>query len=164
MPFEQIDTVALGYKSTIKGDFKISIDHTDGVLDTQQVFLEDKELHLMYDLKKEPYWFTTEKGVFNNRFVLRYLNKDEVDKMILNASLIDESVLVSVLNNEIKLNSLNGFIAKVSLYDVSGKLLYQKDGIAASDFVIQNLAIAHQVVVVNVVLANGQIISTKIIY
>ncbi|MEO8253425.1 MAG: discoidin domain-containing protein, partial [Flavobacterium sp.] len=41
LPFVQKDTGALGYKSTIKGEFEITIDQTDGVLASQNVFLED---------------------------------------------------------------------------------------------------------------------------
>ena len=164
LPFEKQDTVALGYKSAIKGEFQISLEHTDGLLDFQQVFLEDKELDLQYDLKKEPYSFTTEKGTFNNRFVLRYETKNEAGKIMAKEPIAEGFNFVSVFNKEIKLSSSEGLISKISLYNVSGKLVYQKEGLTTNHFVIQNLNLAHQVVLVNVILDNGQTFVRKIIY
>ncbi len=163
LPFEKQDTVAIGYKSTIKGDFQISIDHTDGILDSQQVFVEDKNLKVLHDLKKEPYSFITEKGVFNTRFVLRYVDKNAVDQGVDTAG-VDKTVLVSVNDNEISVSSTEDLISKITIYDVSGKILYQKNEIAANDFVVQHLLATQQVLFVNVVLTNGKTISTKIIY
>ncbi len=164
LPFEKKDTVVLGYKSTIKGEFQISINHTDGVLDSQSVFLEDKDLKLLHDLKKELYSFTTEKGVFNNRFVLHYLDKNVVEKELVDMSILDNSVLVSVLNDEITINSSKELITKIIIYDVLGRIIYQKDKLAANDFVIQHLVSSNQMLVVKVVLVNENSTTVKIVY
>lgn len=164
LPFEKLDTVALGYKSTIKGEFQINIDHADGVLASQNVFLEDKDLKVLHDLKKEPYTFNTPVGVFNNRFVLRYMDKNAVEKEVAKIPVVNESVLVSVQHNEITVSAAEELIAKIIIYDVSGKIIYQKENVAARDFVIQHLVFTHEVLVVSVVLANEETISTKIIY
>src|SRR5690606_17568245 len=104
LPFVKKDSVALGYKSTIKGEFQISIDQADGVLAAQNVFLEDKDLKIVHDLKKEAYTFSTEKGTFNSRFVLRYADKNAVDEVIVPEVPGQESnavVMVSVKDGEI---------------------------------------------------------------
>ncbi|MEN9908113.1 MAG: hypothetical protein RLZZ540_1262, partial [Bacteroidota bacterium] len=163
LPFVKKDSVALGYKSTIKGEFQISIDHTDGALAAQNIFLEDKDLKVLHDLKKEPYTFSTEKGAFNTRFVLRYVDKNAVEPVV-DASQVVQTVFVSVNNNEIGVSSTEDLISKIIIYDVSGKILYQKEDVAANDFVVQHLLSSQQVLLVNVVLANGKITSTKIIY
>jgi hypothetical protein len=164
LPFKKQDSVALGYRSTIQGDFQISIDHTDGILDFEGVFLEDKDLQLLHDLKKEPYLFTTEKGIFNNRFVLRYIDKNEENETIPEIVDIEKPVLVSVKNKEIKVDSFIDSIAKIIVYDVSGQKVYQKDEIAVNSFVIQNLNLPNQVLFVQATLSNGQIVATKIVY
>ncbi|MFL9830254.1 hypothetical protein ABS764_05250 [Flavobacterium sp. ST-87] len=164
LPFEEKDTLILGYKSTIRGDFKISIDHTDGIIDMQQVFLEDQDLQLLHDLKKEPYTFTTEKGTFNNRFVLRYQTKSNTDKTVKKIALVDHAASVTVFDKEIRLSSSESFISKVSIYDVSGSLIYQNEAVKANDFIIRNLNVAHQVLLINMVLANGENSVTKIVY
>ncbi|MBA0885098.1 T9SS sorting signal type C domain-containing protein [Flavobacterium undicola] len=163
LPFEKKDSIALGYKSTIKGEFQISIDHADGELTSQAVFLEDKVLKVLHDLRKEPYSFNTEVGRFNSRFVLRYVDKNAV-QLVVDTLQIDKTVLVSVNKNEISVSSTEDLISKIIIYDVSGKILYQKDEIAANDFVVQHLLSTQQVLFVNVVLTNGKTTSTKIIY
>jgi hypothetical protein len=162
LPFEKDDNVALGYKSTIKGDFQISIDHMDGILASQNVFLEDTTLQLLHDLKKEPYIFSTEKGTFNTRFVLRYVNKSDIIDDT-NTSVIN--VIISNSNNEIKINTVNEIIDDVYLYDLSGNLIYENTDIASNEIVIKNLIISnYSVFIVKVVLESGEIVSKKIIY
>ncbi|RVT79777.1 T9SS sorting signal type C domain-containing protein [Flavobacterium sufflavum] len=163
LPFVKKDSVALGYKSTIKGEFQISIDHTDGTLATQNIFLEDTDLKVLHDLKKEAYTFSTEKGVFNTRFILRYVDKNAVEPVV-DTPQVDETVLVSVSNSEIAVGSTEDLISKIIIYDISGKILYEKEDVAANNFVVQNLISSQQVLFINVVLANGKTTSTKIIY
>jgi hypothetical protein len=78
VPFDKKDEVRLGYKSTIDGIFSISIDEIDGVLASQDVFLQDKTAAIYYNLKKGPYTFNTLKGTFDDRFVLVYVDKSVV--------------------------------------------------------------------------------------
>ncbi|WP_281227178.1 T9SS sorting signal type C domain-containing protein [Flavobacterium aquiphilum] len=78
LPFDKTDKVPLGYRSTIDGTFKISIDKVDGVLANQSVFIEDNVTKTLHNLKNGPYSFTTAKGTFNDRFVLVYVDKNAV--------------------------------------------------------------------------------------
>lgn len=163
LPFVKQDSVALGYKSTIVGEFQISIDHTDGALTTQNIFLEDKDLQVLHDLKKSPYTFSTEKGAFKNRFVLRYVDKNAVEPVV-ETPIVDGAVAVSVQENQITVSSSEDLISRITVYDISGKIIYQKDNVSANDFVIQNLLSGQQVLLVSLVLENGKTTSTKIIY
>ena len=157
LPFVKKDSVALGYKSAIKGEFQISIDLTDGALATQKIFLEDQDLKVLHDLKKEPYTFNTEKGVFNNRFVLRYVDKNAIEVEL------SKEVIVSVLDKKITINSALTTIDKVVLYDMTGRKLFQKNRADANVFVIPNLVWNHQVLVVDVVLSDGTKHTRKIV-
>jgi hypothetical protein len=78
VPFDTNDKVPMGYKTTIDGTFAISIDQVDGVLVSQDVYIEDKVTHDIHNLKKGSYSFTTVKGTFNDRFVLRYTDNTVV--------------------------------------------------------------------------------------
>ena len=168
LPFVKQDSVVLGYKSTIKGEFKISIDHTDGVLATQNIFLEDKDLKVLHDLKQGAYTFNTEKGVFNNRFVLRYVDKNAVEPVVetpvVETPVIDSSVTVSVKQDQITVSSSEDLISKIIIYDVAGKIIYQKEDVSTNDFMIQDLLSGQQVLLVTLVLENGKTTSTKIVY
>lgn len=165
LPFVKKDSVALGYRTTIIGDFQISIDQTDGVLSNQNVFLEDKDLKVLHDLKKEAYTFSTEKGTFNNRFVLRYVDKNAVDEVIPEVSdELNKAIVVALNKNEITIKTDIATIDKVFIYDSAGKKLYQKNKVDANVFVISHLISSHQVLVVDVVLSDGTKHSKKIIY
>lgn len=166
LPFVKKDSVALGYKSTIKGEFQISIDQADGVLAAQNVFLEDKDLKIVHDLKKETYTFSTEKGTFNSRFVLRYADKNAVDEVIVPEVPGQESnavVMVSVKDGEIKINSTLTKLDKVVVYDAAGRKLFQKNKIDANVLLIPHFVWNHQVLIVDMVLIDGTKHSKKII-
>ncbi|WP_281227166.1 T9SS sorting signal type C domain-containing protein [Flavobacterium aquiphilum] len=78
LPFVNTDVVPLGYKTVIAGTFEISIDHVDGVLVNQDIFLEDKTTGVFHNLKKGSYSFSTSTGRFNDRFVLVYIDNTVV--------------------------------------------------------------------------------------
>lgn len=171
LPFHKKDSVSLGYKSAIVGEFKISIDHADGALTSQMVFLEDTTLKVLHDLRKGPYTFSTEVGRFNNRFVLRYVDKNEVEEIpepevpepeipvVLN-----KEVLVSVQGGVVTINSPEELLEKVVLYDAAGKKIFQKNKIGANVFSIEHLVSNHQVVLVSISLSNHSKLIRKIIY
>jgi hypothetical protein len=161
LPFEETDTINLGYSSTIEGSFFIDIDQVDGLLMDQEIFLEDKKLAIIHDLKKAAYNFSTNKGVFNDRFVLRYTNNT------LNTGdfeMLDNQIIVSSKHKRITINSSAGAVQKIEVYDLLGRQLYEKGDINDSSFKIQNLMVGQPILLVKVMLKNGQIVSKKIIY
>ena len=161
LPFQQKDSVALGYKTAIAGDFKISIDHVDGSMASQKVFLEDKMTQVLHNLK-EPYTFTTEKGIFNNRFVLRYEDKNAVIEDISDVAV--EGVLISSKNKIINIDTTDEIIKTIHVYDFSGKLMYSDKEVNQESTTISNLSNAAQALIVQVVLENGKKAVKKIIY
>jgi hypothetical protein len=163
LPFDDNDTVPLGYKTTIAGEFKIGIDQVDGFLVNKKIYIEDKLLGKVQDLSESSYAFTTEIGTYNNRFVLRYTN---TTKSLANVGfeLVEKGVLVSNRNKEVKVNSFSALIAKVSIYDMSGKQIYKNTNVDSKDLVIRNIQSTKQILLVNVELQNGQSLTQKIIY
>jgi hypothetical protein len=161
LPFDKADEVFLGYSSTIEGSFTIDIDQVDGVLADQEVFLEDKNLDIIHDLKKGAYNFSTQEGVFNDRFVLLYSNKklrvDTIDKTL-------KEVCISNKNREVKINATNEIIDKVLIFDFLGRQIYGKNDVNNKELLISNFSIKHQALLFKVILQNGQITTDKIIY
>ncbi|RTZ07843.1 T9SS sorting signal type C domain-containing protein [Flavobacterium bomense] len=161
LPFDENDIVPLGYSSVIQGSFSIGIDEVDGIFSSQNVYLEDKSNNSIYDLKKAVYTFSTEKGTFNDRFVLRYTDRT------LGVGDFDTAamqVLVSVKNKQIKINSSVETIDKVFIYDVLGKQIYKKTNVDNTELVIPNLGSSEQVLIVKTVLQNGETVTTKTVY
>jgi nucleoside phosphorylase len=161
LPFADTDVVPLGYRTTIAGDFNISIDQADGDLASQAVYIEDKTTGVVHDLKAAKFTFTTAAGNFTDRLVLRYTNKtlgtgDFEDT--------ENGILVSVKNKVIKVNSAKQNIKEVTIFDVSGKLLYNKKKAGTTELQIPNLQAANQVLLVKVTLDNNYTTAKKIIF
>ncbi|OOV29886.1 hypothetical protein BXU11_00795 [Flavobacterium sp. LM5] len=161
LPFSDKDEVPLGYRSTIEGTFNISIDHRDGALAGQEIWLEDKETNAIHDLSRSDYSFTAIKGVENDRFVLKYYNNQlGTEDNVLE----DKKLVVSVKNKIITINSFGEAIEKVQIFDLLGRKLYDKSKINAQKWSIASLRSSKQVLIVRTILANGAIKSNKIIF
>lgn len=161
LPFDVSDEVPLGYSSTIVGELKIAIGQVDGSLENSNVFLEDKLLKITHNLNESPYSFTTEKGVFNDRFIVSYANKTLAIKDFVDSK---SGVLISNKNKEILIKSSDVLINKVFVYDFSGKQLYKKIKVEHHENKILHLGAPDQVLIVKVVLQNGQTVSKKILF
>lgn len=160
LPFDQNDEVALGFKSTMKGSFTIAIDEVDGLLANQAVFIEDKLKGTTFNLKTGNYTFDTEVGTFNERFVIRYINRTLATDDFTIAS---NKVLVSVKNKQIKVNA-GETIDKVVVYDLLGRQIYTKTAVNSNELVFSNIVSAQQTLLVKVVLQNGSSSTKKIVY
>ncbi|MEN2401319.1 T9SS sorting signal type C domain-containing protein, partial [Flavobacterium sp. MC2016-06] len=164
LPFSDLDTVPLGYRSELAGVFSIAIDHADGDLSTHSIYLEDKVTGLMQDLQISNYTFTTAIGTFTDRFVLRYKNSAVLGTDDLENE--KNRVIVSVKNKIIKLssNSNTENLNEVVIFDVSGKVLYDKKQIGSNQLEISNLKSGEQVLIVKTILDNGYTTTNKIIF
>ena len=165
LPFDENDEVPLGYSSSIKGVFSIAIDQIDGLLVSQDVFIEDKSTNIVQNLKQGAYSFSTEVGTFKNRFVLRYTNAN-TDKTLGTDTFetLETSVYISKDKNELKITSELENIKTITVFDLLGKKVFDKEAINNKEFLISNIDLSKQAVIVKVTLANGQLISKKVIY
>jgi hypothetical protein len=161
LPFDTADEVPLGYSSTTAGDFTISIDQTDGLLANQDIFLEDKVTGTTQNLRDAGYNFTTDTGTFDTRFVLKYTNATLGTNTI---GAKENKVIVSAKNKQIKINATNETLDKVTIYDVSGKRIYQKANIGTSELLISNINSSQTVLIVKTTLKNGQTSSDKVLF
>lgn len=161
LPFDKNDEVALGYSSTIEGAFSISIDQVDGILASEGVFIEDKTTNTIKNLKEGAYNFSTKAGSFNDRFVLRYTDKTlgtgDFDK-------IENQVLISKDKNELKIKSEAESIERITVFDLLGRKVFDKETVNSNEFSISNNTLNKQIVIIKVILTNGNIISKKVIY
>ena len=121
LPFDENDQVQLGYNSAIAGTLSVRIDHIDGLFTSQNIYLEDKVLNVIHNLKANPYVFTTGIGDFNNRFVLRYSNKTLGVKDLVNENTIDVNYIRSTKILNILNNAKNTTVESVLLYSIDGK-------------------------------------------
>jgi hypothetical protein len=72
--------------------------------------------------------------------------------------------LVSNKNKQIKINSFAETIDKVTIYDLLGRQIYQKDKVNSNELSIVNLVSSHQTLIVKTSLQNGETVTNKIVY
>ena len=161
LPFDENDSVPLGYSSAIEGNFSISIDEVDGLLVGQNIYLEDKLNNSIHNLTKEPYTFETTKGTFDDRFVLRYTDKT---LGVADLDQLEDQVIISKDKNELKIKSANETIKRVTIFDLLGKKVFDKEALDETEFRSSNVSLFKQIGIVKVTLATGQVISKKVAF
>ena len=160
-PFDQNDQVPIGVTILSAGDYKIAIAAVDGLFEHEQpIYLEDKELNIIYDLRQSPYSFYSAAGIFNARFVLRYTNTALGNPDFGN---IENSVIVAGNQGELTIKSSIENIQEVTIYDVLGRQLFFAKEINNTNFVTSNISLSQQTLIVKIKLENGMTISRKII-
>lgn len=117
LPFDAEDRVPLGYNSAAAGEFAVRIDHFDGLFHEQSIYIEDKLLNVIHDLKVSPYVFTTEAGQFDTRFVLRYTTS------ALNTGEHLTQSLAAFIRDRVLFVKASSAIESITVYDVTGKLV-----------------------------------------
>lgn len=161
LPFINTDLVTLGLKTTISGSFTISLDMFDGLFANQDIFLKDKLLNTIHDLKTGGYSFATTVGTFEDRFEIVYQNSTlEIENPDFNLN----SILIYKNNNTIIVNSGVSTMSNVKVFDIQGKLLYDAKNINSSEAILKNLPAVEQVLIVQVETVEGNLVSKKIIF
>jgi hypothetical protein len=160
--FTETDLVPLGFSTTMEGTYSIGIDHAEGILadENTDVYLDDKLLGITHDLKAAPYQFTTQTGMFNDRFVLRYTEALGID----NPQVSENSVIAFGENNNIVIKSLSEKMKSVEVYDITGRQLFKAGDINENEFRFSEVSLSNQTLIVKVLLTNGQSVSRKIVF
>jgi hypothetical protein len=161
LPFVDTDIVPLGYRTSVAGSLTIAIDEVDGKMSNQAIYIEDKLTGTVQDLRYSNYTFKSEIGTFSDRLVLKYTNKTLGTGDFEN---IEDGILVSVKNKVINVISSKENIKEVTVYDITGKQLYNKKKVGSTELQIQNLQSSNQVLLVKITLANDFITTRKVIF
>lgn len=161
LPFETTDTVTLGFKSELGGNYTIALNNFDGLFDTQNqdIYLKDNLTSTRTNLKVAPYQFTTVAGVFNDRFEVVYEN-------FLGVELPEDSgnnIVAYKQNQEVVINSGSINMSTVQLYDIRGRLLVEKNNLSGNE-VRMHVGNTNQVLIVKITTSTGDIVTKKIVH
>lgn len=159
-PLNQTDIVPMGYKTNASGNYAIGIDSLDPAFETQDIFLEDRLLNVIYNLKSGPYMFTTEAGTFDNRFNIRYTNSTLSTEEI---AMLEHSVF-AYTNGKLNVKSSIEKIKAISIYDMLGRTLVENNDVNQNDFTAVNLTPTQSTLIIKVKLENGAVVSKKVIF
>jgi hypothetical protein len=160
VPFDPTDVVPLTFKTTTSGNFKIAIDHVDGLFSTSQdIILKDNTTGLETDLKTGAYTFSAVAGVDNTRFSLKYQKT-----LSINSSIFDENSLVVYKNKGvIRIKSGSTTIDNVKLFDLSGRLLFVKAKVNANETTIESSKFANEVLIVQITSSDKKVVNKKVV-
>lgn len=156
LPFDTSEIIPLGYTALVAGDFQIALDAYDGLFEGQDIFLHDIELDTYHNLKTAPYSFTTEAGTFEERFEIRF------NAPLSNEDFETAPVRISYFDGAIRIASDTSSIESVVIFDLLGKRLFTETDMVSTSLEIPRLPVANQMVIVKVVLDNGQEYHKKI--
>ena len=158
-PFDTSDMVPLAFKTNTAGNYTIALDHTEGLFsENQEIILIDKLNGTETNLKSGGYSFPANAGVDNTRFSLKYQKTLTIDSQILDKS----SVLVFKNKGSIYIKSAASAIDNVKLYDISGRLIFEKSNVKENETRIESSKFGKQMLIVKTTLEDHKIENTKI--
>ena len=159
VPFDSNDSVKIGFKTSTKGNHTIAIANVDGLFNKQHIYIKDNYTGVTHDLSTLPYTFSSESGVFNNRFEIVY------NDFKLNNEDVDFSNSIKIIGSEkIIIESLNKSIKKIEIFDILGKSIYTQNNLNETSFIVNDFRKTQTVILVKVTLENGAVVTKKVIY
>ncbi len=159
LPFDATDEVPLSFKATNPGNYTIAIDHVDGLfLGSQEIILKDNDNGTETNLQTEAYTFAAPAGATSTRFSLKYQKT-----LGTNIPIFDENSIVVFKNKgNIHIKSNGTSIDNVKLYDIRGRLLFEKNKVNANETSIESLKYANQVLIVQITSNDNKIVNKKV--
>lgn len=159
LPFTDEDVVPLGLSIIEPSVYEIEIENIDGLFaGSQNIYLKDKVLNIIHDLKSAPYSFSASVETIENRFEIVFKNEalsnnlEEISNLTIHQS-----------ENLVYVKSDNDEIVQIEVYDLLGRSIFYKTKINETTFDFSVQGIKSQVLIVKVVTKNKGVTKTKII-
>jgi len=162
LTFNSTDVFAMKFKTDSAGEYNITIDHTDGIFETNQnIYLQDTSLQVVHNLSNSSYSFTSQSGEFNNRFKIIF----EPQALSIGDNPLNESIVIALINNnQIQLTSSNYIIKKVKVFDILGRTLYTNTHVENLTLNINSISANNQALFLHIQLESGAIEIKKIVF
>ena len=159
LPFEVYDEVQLGVNVVSNGNYKIALNTVDGLFESQNIYLEDKLLNITHDMKMAPYNFTSEIGIFNDRFIMKYANTS----LAINQFETSNDFRITT-GQKLTLFSSNQNIKKVEIFDLLGRKIDEYKNLNTKNLVLENLLKSNKIYIIKTTFENHSVIAKKVIF
>lgn len=160
LPFNVADIIPMGYKSTIAGTYLIKLSDFDGLFESQPIYIEDKLLNIIHDLRAGDYQFATEIGTFENRFDIRFTNT--ALGTTIPAFDANQIVIYKNTTNEFVVTTGTTIMSSIKVYDIAGRLLLKKKDINATQTTF-NGGMVNEVLLVQITTEEGIVVTKRVI-
>lgn len=158
LPFDNNDKVNIGVSIPQDGLYKIALSSVDGLFlnPNQEIYLEDKLLNVIFNLKSAPYSFIANKGTIKDRFILRY-TKDAKTVELTNQLTVYDNKVLTVESGKLK-------IKNIEIFDLLGKQILNKKEVNDKVYQINNLNRTKSLIIVKTTLEDNSEEVRKVIY
>lgn len=161
LPFSAEDTIPLGFKVVLAGQYTISLKDFDGLFEGEQgIYLYDAMTETIHDLKENDYVFASEIGVQNNRFELRFSN----ETLGVTNPLEANAIVVFKKNNTIQVEAGAVILNTITVFDIQGRKLVEMNDLNASSIAIDTLKQNNQVLIIQITDENQNTITKKFLF
>ncbi|SFU30672.1 hypothetical protein SAMN05216480_101591 [Pustulibacterium marinum] len=164
LPFENTDTVSLGYYTGTAGNYTIAIADADGLFTdgTQtEIYLEDTYLNVTHELTNAPYTFAASVGRFDDRFVVKYVNTAlGLEDIAVNANTIKA---VEINDQKVRVLSTQEVMKDITIYDINGKLVLSLQDIQTLDKTFYSKR-TNSTLLITVTTTSGATITKKLVH
>ena len=155
--FNRDRVLPFGIKVRENGYFKIQIDSLENIPDELSIYLKDKKLDTIHDLRIAAYDATSAIGEQHDRFEIVFSKEDEVIPIDPDAAF--NTVEVNYYHNSRELRILNPELiplSKIIIFDMNGKRIQEFDNIPLQKENIMNTRpVRTSIYIVKVIAKNG---------
>ena len=158
--FNVNDTITLGYKKTnaVSNQLTISIENKEGIFSSRQnIYVHDKELNSYANISERPYDFIGTTNT-NNRFEIVY----QLPHVAPEPEIDLDTILISVSEGLLTIFTPEPIVSVV-LYDITGKLVFQKATTRMFTTLSTPISLSSGVYIAKVVLENKTTYTKKLI-
>ena len=160
--FDEDKRLPVSFKCASDAIFRITVASIINFDQAENVYLFDNETGLYHDIKNAEYEFSLPAGTFNDRFEITFRNTALV------VSNPVKETFVALQNNVRQVLTVSNpnliDIQSVTLFDINGKLLFNKVNLGSgSSYEFSTASLSDGVYLVKVKSADGQSIGQKII-
>lgn len=160
--FDENKRLPVTFKSTANASFKITVAEIINFDQADNVYLYDKVIGLYHDIKNAEYEFVLPEGTFSNRFEITFRN-DALS--VSNPTRENVIVYQNNTNQLLTVSSPNSVdIKSVTLFDLTGKLLFEKSSLGfANYYEFSTASLSDGVYLVKVQASDGKSTGHKIV-
>lgn len=160
LPFSITDEVPLGWYCETAGTFKLKLSNFDGIFQgNQDVFIKDNITGTTTNIKTTPYTFTSTTGTFNNRFSIVY----EQNLGETTHHLDSNNIIVHKKDQVFQVSSQDKEIKDILIYDLTGRLLFQKKDILAKTITLNEISQTNQVLLFKINFTDNKSYNLKVL-
>jgi hypothetical protein len=160
LPFDSNDKVKIGVTIPQDGLYKIALNSIDGLFldNNQNIYLEDRLLNIIYNLKDAPYSFMANKGIIKDRFILRFAKDQNTNTTeITNQVMVYDNKILTVESGKLK-------IKNIEVFDILGKQLLNTKDVNNNKYQITNLTRTNSLIIVKTTLEDNSEEVKKVIF